>query len=173
MAVWPTILAGQKITADLLTSMIPTTVTKTSVSDKTNTTLTDDPELSIPVEAGATYIIRMEIIASGLLAAGFKTAWSVPTGTSNLRRVLGPGTSASNGNADDIAMRMGCHLFATPVTYGAARNSAGAQFHVVETANVTIGSTAGNVTFQWAQTTANATASRVWNGSFIWMQRIG
>src|SRR5262245_1092905 len=127
MATYPSILAGQRITAALLISMLPQTAYKVSNTDRTaTTTFADDPDLSLPVVAGAVYQVEMRVYyatPTGAAAPLFKTAWDVPAGSSGNRSATGPGSAAIDPGADNIAMHSGVHNFATAVTYGGRASS--------------------------------------------------
>lgn len=122
-------------------------------------TPTDDPEMQFEVEANTAYEVQFDIYYSGLDAADFKCNWTVPSGTTGVRWVLGPASNAAaNADANDINMRAGSHGFATVIGYGCSRNGTNQQ-HFAEGAIVNVGATAGSLVFQWAQVTTNATGS--------------
>lgn len=171
MAKYPTITAGQRITADLLTDMLPLVVVKTSPTDRTNTTLTIDPDLQFDGAAGATYLVEFNILPAALLAADFVTEWSVPSDASGFKSVLGPSSTANNGSADNVTMRCGVHNFGTDITYSGVRDSGSAAFVVQEWSVITLTS-AGTVGIAWAQGTTNATAARMGTGSYMRVTRI-
>lgn len=161
MAQYPDIAASEEFVVETLREMIPNYIFKTSATNRFNNTLSDDPDLVVPVEANAVYHIKFIVNAGAILAADLLTNWSVPAGASGLKRVLGPGSAATDTLADNVAMRCGVHGFTTPMTYSGVRNSNSLQFSIWEESLVTIGGTAGNVAFQWAQANTNATASIV------------
>lgn len=141
---------------------------KTGTTTRASTvTVTDDPDLKMWLEANSRYFVEFFVTASGILAEDIKTAWSVPSGTlSSVRRVLGPGSAATQTDADNISLRIGTHVYATTVIYSGVRNSQSLQFQFQEVAIVRTGATAGYVALQWAQGTSGATGAQVCDDSF-------
>ena len=153
--------------------MIKNYIFKDSPETRTSTTtVADDADLIVPVEANARTHIKFVLHAAAILAEDFKTAWSAPAGASGNKHVLGPGSTASDGNADNIAVRMGVHGMTTPVTYSGVRNSAVSQFLVIEEAIVVTGATSGNVVLQWAQGTSGGTGAVIAAGSWVEYRRV-
>lgn len=170
MSQYPVITAGTKLTAALLNAMLPNLVEKAgSTSRASNTTVSDDPDLTFAVVAGI-YRVEMHLLFSGQTSAGFKTVWTVPSGTTGNKRVQGPGSSASDSGADNIAVRHGVHGYATAVSYSNVRG--GTQVHAIERARMTV-TNSGNVTLQWAQMSSSATATVLGADSYIEYRRIG
>jgi hypothetical protein len=150
-------------------------VTKVSNTTRTATTTnTDDPDLKLYLEAGSKYFVEFFITVGATAAEDFKTSWSLPTGALTFnRRVLGPGSAALDAQADNIAVRMGTHGFATPITYNGVRNSTN-QFQVQEIGIITTGpANPGYVGFQWAQGTSGATGTIVYGESFGRATKVG
>lgn len=174
MAVYPAYTAGQRLTAALLTSMQTQEVVKVANETVTSsTTLQDDDELTFPVVANASYDIEFCIRFAGLNAAGLKTAWSVPSGTSGLKLVSGPGSAnATEANANTTEMRWAVHATSTVVNYTDPRNSASSQTFAVERSRLDIAATPGDVTLQWAQLASNGTGTVVALGSYVRYRRV-
>jgi hypothetical protein len=171
MAQYPVLLAGQRITAALLASMLPLEQWKTGNTDRAaTTTFADDPDLSILLEANSTYRVEMYLHYAALDAARFKTMWNVPTGWTGNRSAVGPDQgqilSATSGGTG----RWGVHNLNTACTYG-TRDNAGNQCYALEEGVVTT-TTAGTLALQWAQATSNATASRLAAGSYMRVKRL-
>ncbi len=175
MATYPVISAGARITSSLLTSMLDQYVYKTSTQTVTSsTTLVNDTELLFPVAANGMYVVEFVVYFASLQAAGFKTAWSVPAGTSGNKFVAGPGSAnAVESSANTTEMRWAIHGSSTTVSYTDPRNSTGLQSFVIERATLTVGATAGNVQFQWAQNVSNATGTIVVGPSYVKYRQIG
>lgn len=172
MSQYPDIAASDDLTVEMLRAMIPNFVVKgTSETRASTTTLADDTDLLFPVTAGEQYVIKFHICASAILAADIQTSWNVPAGTSGLKRILGPGSTATDASADNISMRCGVHNPGTAVTYSGVRNSNALAFTVLEEAVLTI-TTTGTVAFRWAQATSNATGSIVFSSSWAEYRRI-
>ncbi|TDD88350.1 hypothetical protein [Actinomadura rubrisoli] len=172
MSTYPQIAAGQRITAALLTSMLPTEIVKAANTDRVNNTFSADPELTIALDASAVYRVEFDLLAGGTTTADIQTRWAVPAAASGLKSVIGPGSTAAEGNADNVAMRTGVHGFTTTVVYSGVRNATGNLFRIWETAVLTTAG-AGTLSLEWAQATTNATASRISAGSLLRVKRIG
>jgi hypothetical protein len=158
------------VTDDLLMSMLPFDVIKESETTRSNTTtLTDDPDLQIALEANASYHVAFYIHYSSTAAAGFKTAWSVPPGAAGLRACWGVDTAPTNTTNPTGDGRWGVHAFATETSYGTRNGSS--QVMAWETGDVNT-SSAGVLALQWAQTTSNAGTTRVAGRSYMRVERI-
>jgi hypothetical protein len=169
---YPVYLTGMRLTADLLSSGQTIYVLKASdTSRASTTTLADDPELSISLEADATYFVMVEIRATADAAGDIKTAWNASAGVSTAggRCVEGPGSTQSETNHDNISSKWGQHGFTTSITYGARPSSNG--FHFREHAVVDT-TTGGTITVQWAQAASSVTATVVSARSLIYAMRI-
>jgi hypothetical protein len=151
MAVYPTITAGQEITADLLISMLPVMIWKTSSTTRNNTvTLTDDPDLQYTLAANATYHIEMFLHYNTPAAANLRTDWNY-TGTGSGNKCgLGLGTSVTETTPQGI-MRSGIHGITTDLDYG---ERAGTNDCFAYEASLFTTTTTGLLSFRWAQTTA-------------------
>lgn len=173
MSQYPVIYAGQRITATLLTSMEPIQVWKTTNTDRASTTtMTDDPDLTVTLEANATYRAIFYLHYAALDAARFKTQWTVPSGATGNRTAVGPDqgvilSSTSSGGTG----RWGVHGYTTACTYGTRDPSAVNLCSAVEEAVMTT-SSAGILAIQWAQATSNATATRLGAGSSLLVHRL-
>jgi hypothetical protein len=169
---YPVIYAGQRITADLDTSMLATEFFKTSNTDRSSTTtLANDPDLTATLEASAVYRVIFYLHFAAIDAARFKTAWTVPSGATGNRTAVGPDqgvilSSTSSGGTG----RWGVHAFTTACTYG-SRDSASNQCFAMEEGIVTT-TNAGTLAIQWAQATSNATATRLAAGSSLYVRRL-
>lgn len=169
MAIYPTILAGQRITAGLLSSMLPTIINKPAAEDRTsNATLTADTDLQITLAANATYEVTMHIHYGTSTAAGFQTDWTVPTGAGGNRASISAG-AGSNTFADTTG-NWGVHSFNTSVSHG-NRNSTTNQLWLMERGIVTTVS-AGTLALRWAQVTSTASATRVASTSTLIVRRL-
>lgn len=169
MTQYPVILAGQTITASLLSSMLPTFVYKSVSEDRlSNTTLTDDTDLTMQLLANATYHAEFFIHYATLTTAGFQTAWTVPSGTSGNRWSIGGGSLQHT--FDNVSAHVGVHAFATAVQH-ADRNSSTNQIGSYEEGTFTT-TNAGTLALQWAQVSSVASNTRVASGSFMRVTRL-
>ena len=180
MSRYPEILAGQRGTAALLKSMLPMTAYKSGNTDRASTTtLTDDPDLSLPLEANARYMVEFYLFYGGGYNADsatdgdFTTNWNVPSDATGLKGVFGPGTDAAQDTgADNVTtMRSGSHGLTTSISYACVRNDTTLLSFAYEAGHV-ITITAGSCTLQWAQESSSATAARLGHDSFMRVTRI-
>lgn len=169
---YPQIAAGDELTADLLMSMLPYTINKPSDTGRSNTaTPTIDPDLQMTLEANATYFVEFHLHYAAVDAAQFKTDWTVPSGASGNKCVMGMSASnTANTNADNATGRYGVHGYTTDVTYG-TRNHATNQVYALETATV-VTSSGGTLGINWAQVTSNAGVTTLFANSFMRVTRI-
>lgn len=175
MAQYPDVNGGSRVDDAFLSAMIDNYVVKPADSPgRTATTPLADPDLVFPVEANALYDVEMVIRFASLQVAGLRTAWAVPTGTSGNRLCGGPGSAnVAQTDANTTDMRWAIHGYGTGVLYTDPRNSLSLQTWVWEKALLAVGSTAGNVSFNWGQATANATGTVVNANSYVKYRRIG
>lgn len=158
---FPTLFAGQRLTAGLLQDMVPQWVVSPANTVRASTTIqAADPYLAFPVIAGGIYVIEFFVTYAGVSAAGISTTWIMPSGTAGTRSVQGPGSAASSANANNVALNMAAVQFTTVMQYGCATNVATAFQGLSEAAAFTAAST-GTVNFAWAQTTSSATGTVV------------
>lgn len=141
-------------------------------SDQTVTssaTLVNDTELVVPVVANAKYILTGMIIYRAAATPQIRTTWAVPAGATML---WNPGALSSSVTAtpDGSINRAVYDLSVVP-----ALGCSGAAQSVVAhaTGRVVTTATAGNLQFQWAQATSNATGTVVKSGSWIQLVRVG
>lgn len=177
MAQYPVITAGTKVTADLLNSMIPNYAIKPADTTRASTvTLAADPDLVTgTLSAGGVYAVEFHIRFGALSAAGIRTDWTVPTGTTGNREVYGPAATNATNATDAVVldMRWAVHGYGTAVIYTDPRNSVGNQTQIVEHAIVAVGGTAGTVALRWAQNVTNATGTVVNAVSYVRWQQVG
>jgi len=168
MAKYPSIAVGTRVTADLLNSMLPDWIIKqANTARASTTTFADDPDMTVALAANSMYSVEMQINMIADTTADIKTLWTVPTGASGSKFVLGPGTG--NDGSDSSTTRFGGSGFGTAIVYGA--RTGGFSFAVMERAIVTT-TNAGNLTLQWAQNVSSATASQVLINSYIRVEQL-
>lgn len=144
------------------------TVYKTSDQGYNNdTTLNNDLDLHVSLEANSDYEVRLIIGATGV-GGNIKVAWAVPSGCTGLRYVLGP--SQFQNNRDDATMRTGAHNFNTEVLYGLG--SLTLFTGIQEFAIIRVGSTAGTLTIQHAQAVSHADVTTVRASSFMIVTKV-
>jgi len=130
-----------------------------------STTLQDDDALVISVEANACYHMRMGILYEASTAGDMKCRFTGPADInirwSNMNRLFAAVADPTAGEPytiTDVVLR------------GGAGSGVAVAFQVMAT--ISVGSTAGNVTLQWAQNASNATATKILKGSFMWVTRV-
>jgi hypothetical protein len=127
----------------------------------------DDDELSVALGVGV-WRVEAFLHASGPAAADIQTAWTFSGATNGTNRAcIGPGVgtaSAING----AAVRTSVHALTTAVPYGVD----GSVTSAIHEDLYLIVTTAGTLRLQWAQATANATASVMASGSRLYATRL-
>ncbi|MFF2331860.1 MULTISPECIES: hypothetical protein [unclassified Streptomyces] len=166
---YPPVLAGDLITASLLTSLMPLEALKTADESRASSaTMANDAELSIPVVANAKYQVQGYLIYSQNLAAsattGIKIGWSAPTGASLLW---------TSGGTDGPTSLTGQDV--TSQTIAATRSlpsNLGTFMTGIPFGTLTTVGAAGTFTLQWAQVASNATPTIVRASSWIRLRRV-
>lgn len=167
MSTYPAISAGQRITASLLTSMLPITVSKPIDESVTSSTvLQNDDDLVLAVSANATYVMDGYIMASGagVGTGDLKIDFTIPSGATMKYTSFGVTTASpavqyeATVNANSTARAIG--------TNGSTDMGSAIQ------AVITVGSTAGSVQLRWAQNTSSGTATILRATSYLRFTRI-
>lgn len=172
MSKYPLVYAGQRITGALLSATMPDMIRKLNNTDRSaTTTLADDPDLTVQLEANAQYWIEIEIwYAASTGSSGIKTAWTVPSGVTGNRSAVGMASTVSDATPAGVG-RWGVHAYGTSVFYGDRQSSTNLAV-AKESSYVTTGSSAGTCALQWAQDTSDAGACRVAAGSLMRVTRL-
>jgi hypothetical protein len=165
---YPIILAGMRLTADLLKAMQPLWAGKTVTTSRASTiTRTADPELQLPVEANAEYVIEAYIRYSGVVAGGMSLQLTGPSGSSGSwgARTINVGETAASGLSSAVR---------TPI--GTAKDFEAISTTSAQTINISgrliTSSTAGTFSVDWAQDDSDATATAVEADSWIELRRV-
>lgn len=168
---YPDWAAGDLITASGLNYTQGQRIYKAAATSRSSTTtLADDPDLTVTLDANAVYFIEMHLHFVAQTTPLIKTAWTVPSGATGNRMAIGSGSAASDTNMNNVSGRFGVHGFTTEVVYG-TRGANTNQSGAIESAIVTTTSS-GTLALQWAQNTSNATASQMSAGSMMFVKRI-
>lgn len=166
--VYPTILAGRRLTGSLLTSMLPLPAAKTATTARASTTTaTADPELQVSVEANAEYVFHAYIRYSGDTAGDLKCAFTGPSGSSGSwgARTMDAAATTATGNSQAVRTPIG-----TTKSIGCISTSVPQTFNVE--GRLITGGTAGTFSFDWAQDTSNATGTGIEADSWFILHRI-
>lgn len=179
---YPTFLAGQRITAGLLSSAQSLVVRKTADTARSaTTTTTADPHLQLTVEANAVYVwdgwIKYDADAAGDLNLDF----TAPSGALGEWVGLGAGNPVTGASATptlriDTAGASG-YLIRTETTDVAAARSfgglgAGTTLTVQLNGTLRVSTTAGTFSLDWAQAASVATATTLFTDSWFRFQRV-
>lgn len=184
---YPTFLAGQRITATLLSSAQPMVARKTSDTARTaSTTLTADPHLTFDVAANAVYIMDGWVKYDSPTAADINIDWTIPSGALGEWTAIGLGHSPVIGSTNAPALqtdtqdargyliRLETNDISQPRSYGGLGVSGGGitpmTFHLKSTLRTS--STAGTYAMEWAQLVSNATATTVYTDSWLRLTRV-
>lgn len=167
MATYPDIEVGDYVTADLLTSMLSVQVTKQAdESVASSTTMQDDNELVLPVEANATYQLSMWVPYSSTSGTpDILCDFTVPSGADLYRSVYGV-TNATAAGVGDIE-------WSANATAGTddRRASYNGTNTLLIFGRLNTSATAGNLQFRWAQAVSDAAAVTVKAGSWMKLER--
>jgi len=132
-----------------------------------DTTLNDDTVLRFSASANTKYRVELFAICSGQ-NGNIKLAWKVPSGTVGLRACTGPAVnSTDNGNT---LMRTNASQMTTEVAYGLA--SAMYWTAIQERFILPIGSNAGEVVLQHAQSTSHADQTVMRGASYMTVKKL-
>lgn len=171
-----TVFGGDTIyAADLnaLEALLPKTTTKAIATDRTNNTMTADPELTGIALAVGTYEIDLVLMFTlpGAVTPKLRTQWGF-SGTWNTpnRACFGPGASAVAGRSDAETVQVGAYGSGTDAVYSA---SVSAGFSSVrEVSRLVVVTVAGNLSLVWAQNVTNASATSVKPGTSFTVRKI-
>lgn len=180
---YPVPLAGQKITAALLRSMLPMIARKTSDTLRNSTTTaTADPHLQFEVEANAVYVwdgfLKYDAATAGDLLVDF----SVPSGALGEWGAHGPGIVVIGADDSPLVLqtdtvqstgymvRVEVNDVTQSRTYGGL--GAGTGITILIAGTLRVGSTAGTFSLDWAQGTSNATNTTLFTDSWLKMVRV-
>jgi hypothetical protein len=165
---YPAWTSGQRVTAALITAMQPIIVVKAAnTSRASTTTLAADPHLVLPVSAGATYLMDGWLEYDGNFGSpgDFKADWTLPSG-GTLRWGL-HSNAAGDTTQKYATTTASASTVVTAGAYGIGSTANGAR-----PAGYLTTSAAGNITLRWAQNSSSATATTVYAGSWIRLQRV-
>ncbi|GAA3374745.1 hypothetical protein [Streptomyces racemochromogenes] len=170
---YPVISAGQRITAGLLTSMLPAPIVKPSDQSVTSsTTNINDTALLSPVAANASYIVTGVLLYSARTDTDVKIGWTGPSGSTFDWIAHGQSQDGTGGLAGSgvVVDRQSIGNTSFPLGGFGAENST---FMTAPLwGRLVTSSTAGTLQLNWAQRVSNATASIMRAGSWILLTRV-
>lgn len=167
---YPAFRAGQKVTGSLLASMQPITVRKVADTARATNTVSADPELQLDVEANGVYVFEGQLYVSGTVATDdINVGFYGPLGSDGMWGVVGPSEDAPDVGPSEV------RIIGTAINSGrnygtGVGGAANPGLHVCH-GDLTVGSTAGTFSMQWARTAGAGTAT-VYADSWIKLTRI-
>jgi hypothetical protein len=167
--VYPVLSAGQRITAGLLTEMLPLSARKTTSTQRTNTTtLTNDPELVVTLAVGGVYEMTGKLLYRAHSSADLRVTFSGPLNSfvDYTAHGLLVGASGTTGDVAHTHFWLGNQL-----TLGGAAAENTTQLTAFLHGYVNAGA-GGPWALQWAQNTANAVGTILVINSFLTYRRI-
>lgn len=155
-------------------TLLRTTKIKTTQTDRNNTTTgttyTTDSDFTHPVTAGKTYRVEFAIYTTatntGTGGGGFKGQFIIPSVPANLTGATSQGvgiTTTPGGTLVNLAMTTGGVIGTTALSRTSA--STNGTYHGFF--EVTIGTTGGNLLFQWAQSASSVDNTSVLANSTV------
>jgi hypothetical protein len=153
--------AGDVIRASDVTDLFARKTATESVTS--STTLQDDDDLTVSVLANTVYTVQAMLRYDGATTGDMKYKFVVPSGASFLYANMIPATSitGSAGNTTNFAG------FDDTQTLSVGAAGAGTTLAIAISGLLVVGGTAGTFKLQWAQQTSDATATRMFAGSFL------
>jgi len=168
---YPTLLAGQRITAALLRSMLPQTARKTADTSRSAVTTTSaDPHLVFDVVANGVYIVDGWVKYFADPAADLTVDFTVPSGSLGEWNGFAAGSgTAGPGVTTGYSIRTEANDVSQPRNYyGSTDLAHGLLIHTM----LRVGTTGGTFSLDWAQGTSSATATILYTDSWLRLQRI-
>lgn len=166
----PTWTVGEVLAAsDVNAWFVPRAAYKTTAQHSTTTTLANDTQLALPVDAGAVYDWKLYLfydggtLGSGDLAFNF----TFPSGLTGAFQILG-----YNGAGSDLERLGGVLPFGSNAIVGT--EGLGNLRSATVAGSVAVASTAGTLQLQWARSSnASGADTIVHVGSYMTLRRIG
>lgn len=161
--------ASAKLCSNGVPYTIPKEVILRKLADQTvtnSTTLVSDTALTFPAAANTVYRIRLFLIYDSATAADFNYNFSIPAGATGFKATHSTGltTTICAGGSDTFAYNS---ITQQNSNVGGAGTGTANSCSMLIDGTVIIAGTAGNVTFQWAQATADATNTVVRTNSWL------
>lgn len=167
LAVYPSILAGQDLTAALLSGQEQTAWKSGDTPRASATALTADPDLSAPLPASSVWKLHFQLIYEAAHSPGdLNIQWALPSGSSLTWSVFNFGQAAGVGPGN---------LTLNTVTSSAvalAGAGAGTLVSATGTGLVKISSAEGSLTLTWAQFASSATPTIMHTDSNMTLRRV-
>ena len=133
-----------------------------------STTLQNDDNLVCSVVASGVYVAQWGLRMDGAAAGDFKYAFTGPAGATMTWESRGLAAADASNLA---AITTDVAAIGTTVTHGCL--GAGTTTRVAGSGLLVVSSTAGSLQLQWAQGTSSGTATNVFAGSWLKLERVG
>jgi hypothetical protein len=179
---YPTLLAGQRITASLLRAMQSQVARKTADTSITaSTTPVADPHITFSVEANAVYVWTGWVKYDGATGGDVLLSFNAPSGALGEWTGHGAGITvigaASTPTLETDTVRTNGYMIRTESNDVTQSRSFGAlgvgnALTVDIKGTLRVSSTAGTFALTWAQNASSATATTLYTDSYISLQRI-
>lgn len=172
MSQYPSVYAGQRLTATLVASMLPIYAAKTGSTDRTSTTtISADPDLQVALEANAEYEFSFMLRIGGNQTGKIDIQMTTPSGATGSYSCTRLSSSATADTGDATEVRSSTRLlFNVETTFSPVSTTA--HQVLIGRGRVITSSTAGTFSVDWAQNVSNATATTMHSDSFIKMIRM-
>ena len=148
-------------------TLLRTTKIKTTQTNRTlSTAYTTDSDFTVPVAAGKTYRVEFLFITTATSNSGWKGQFTIPSVPSNITATansVGIGNGPGGGNVGSIALTT-AGAIGTVLLQRATVTTNGTYSGFFE---VTIGTTGGDLLFQWGQVAPHADNSSVLANSVV------
>jgi hypothetical protein len=180
---YPTLLAGQRLTAGLLAAMQTQVARKTSdTSRSATTTATADPHLTFEVAANAIYVWDGWLKYDGATGgADFVVDFTAPAsalgewgghgaGITVIGSTSAPALQTDTSGTNGYMLRVEANDVQQFRTYGTL--GVGNALVVMLMGTLRTAGTAGTFSLDWAQGTSNATATTLYTDSWLRMTRV-
>jgi hypothetical protein len=142
--------------------------TANSTAVNNSTVLVNDGVLTLPVLANAIYQMELFLIYNSNATADFKIAFTAPAGAAMTWGQLGLDTAVAGAGSVAGDVRAGVTTIAGNLPYGGA----GADACGIAVGVLVMAGTAGTLTVQFAQNTANVSNTTIQAGSALWLKPV-
>lgn len=167
MSQYPSIAAGQRVTAGLLMSMLPLEAVKPAVTSRTSTTtLAVDPDLALVIPRAGTWTFDAWLnytggtLGSSDLKLSMQYSGSSPFGVWGLNGINLVATTQIRADGNAIGTN----------TLSVGTN--GGVFYTADIHGQITVSTTGTLALYWAQNTSSVTATNIRQGSYLRLKQI-
>ncbi|MFF5972209.1 hypothetical protein ACFY7C_11890 [Streptomyces sp. NPDC012769] len=165
---YPSLYAGQILTPELLSSLMPLEVTKLADEQRTNATMAADSELALSVAANARYELTGYVIysqnAGASATTGANFGWSGPAGAT-LQWTSGGTSGPANLTTQDVTAGNLSSVRGQPAN-GITRMA------IIPVGTLITAGASGTFALRWAQVATNAVPTYVHADSWIRLRRV-